>query len=277
MAPSSKKNEPYLPKQIRDELRMTAAMRCYSVLREGDGKKLSEFYSSMFDLYHGNESSSIPSHINLLCKASFCFRALYDTKTKTTTNKNTTNNQDDTETYVLKPQLARGTNQSFISNVDISVKDLEKKNRSGAQLMSGRQLLDMAKRGTKFYRKALAYASRKFDLETMTCKESGSTVDDVIRYVLVQMYKDAKNKPDDDDDDGNKTIEDDNDCEGELILDSNNQVVSIDTSQSSSNQGNLTEDEVDSNNVGNSSNDKDNNNSIQTQKEDNNDDDERQR
>ena len=57
MAPSSKKNEPYLPKQIRDELRMTAAMRCYSVLREGDGKKLSELYSSMFDLYHGNESS----------------------------------------------------------------------------------------------------------------------------------------------------------------------------------------------------------------------------
>ena len=52
------------------------------VLREGYGKKLSELYTSMFDLYHGNNTSSIPSHIKLLCNASFCFNALYDKKQK---------------------------------------------------------------------------------------------------------------------------------------------------------------------------------------------------
>ena len=47
----------------------------------------------------------------------------------------------------------------------------------------------MAKRGTKLYRKAQAYASRKWDLSEGKIKESGNTMDDVIEYVRKEMYK----------------------------------------------------------------------------------------
>ena len=51
MAPSSKKNEPHLTKYIHDELWTTV---------------LSESYTSKFDLYHGNDTSSVPSCYTLL-------------------------------------------------------------------------------------------------------------------------------------------------------------------------------------------------------------------
>ena len=71
--------------------------------------------------------------------------------------------------------------------MDIVSTDLEKKNRTGNQLMTGRQLYKLAKKGTAYYRKALALVSKKFDLETMECKESGQSVDDVVNYVLLEM------------------------------------------------------------------------------------------
>ena len=47
----------------------------------------------------------------------------------------------------------------------------------------------MAKRGTANYRKALSFATKKFDLDSMIVKESGNTIDDVIEYVRVEMYQ----------------------------------------------------------------------------------------
>lgn len=216
MSRSDKNSQQYLPKYIRDELRMTVALRCYSTLREGNGKKLSELYSCMFDRYHGNQSTSVASNLKLLCNASYVFKNLFDENLQNTTRKSNTSDSNDVVTHVLKPKLTRGSAKSFTASVDITVDDLEKKNRSGPQLMSGRQLLDMAKRGTKFYRKALAYASRKYDLDTMQCKESGNTIDDVIEYVIVQMYKDSKKKDNNDSDD---IVEEENELEEEVIID----------------------------------------------------------
>ena len=183
MPPSSNKHLPnHLPKLVRDELHMTAALRCYSVLRQGKGKKNSDLYKSMSDLYHGKESS-IPSHIKLLSEASFCFKDLYDPSTLVELDKTSNSTRESVQQYVLKTSLTRIKTRQFHAGVEITSLDLEKKNCSGPQLMSGRQLLEMAKCGTSFYRKALAFASRKFDLESMTCKESGSTIHDVIEYV----------------------------------------------------------------------------------------------
>ena len=232
MAPNDKKCKQYLPKYIRDELRMTVALRCFSVLREGNGKKLTELYSSMFDAYHGNESLSIASNLKLLCNASYVFKSLFDDKVQNNTSKSTSSDSGDVVSYVLKEKLARGSNQSFFAGIDITTDDLEKKNRSGPQLMSGRQLLDMAKQGTKFYRKALAYASRKYDLDTMQCKESGHTIDDVIQYVIVQMYKDTQSKNNIDaneviDIDQNEIVEDETELEEEVIISTENDSTTV--------------------------------------------------
>ena len=128
MAPSDNKSKQYLPKCIRDELRMTVALRCFSVLREGNGKKLTELYSAMFDAYHGNESLSIASNLKLLCNASYVFKHLFDDKVQNNTSKNTSSSSGDIISYVLKPNLARGSNQSFTAGIDITTDDLEKKN-----------------------------------------------------------------------------------------------------------------------------------------------------
>ena len=70
----------------------------------------------------------------------------------------------------------------------------------------------MAKRGTANYRKALSFATKKFDLDSMIVKESGNTIDDVIEYVRVEMYQQhlkQENKK-------NKTVVIDGDIEDEL-------------------------------------------------------------
>ena len=49
----------------------------------------------------------------------------------------------------------------------------------------------MAKRGTKTYRKALSFACRKWDIDKGEPKESGNSIDDVIKYVRREMYRAA--------------------------------------------------------------------------------------
>ena len=104
--------------------------------------------------------------------------------------------------------------------MDIVSTDLEKKNRTGNQLMTGRQLYELAKKGTAYYRKALALVSKKFDLETMECKESGQSVDDVVNYILLEMYKLTLNNKSNDDDEANLP---DKELEEEIIINNINQ------------------------------------------------------
>ena len=59
----------------------------------------------------------------------------------------------------------------------------------------------MAKKGTANYHKALSFTTKKIDLETMSAKESGNTIEDAIEFVRVEMCKlhlkdnNAKKKP----------------------------------------------------------------------------------
>ena len=55
--------------------------------------------------------------------------------------------------------------------------------------MSGRQILDIAKKGVENYRKALAFASKKWDLKSNTPLESGYTKENLIDFVRLKMYE----------------------------------------------------------------------------------------
>ena len=179
-----------LPKEIRDELRMTAALRCYSIMRSGGAKSLNAQYEYMSSLFHGDEPS-IPSNIKMLSNGVYLYKPLYDVSSDNAVvlAKSATESSASPSNLSLKVTLSRNKSRLYFSNIDILYSDLEKKGRNGSQLVSGRNLLDLAKKGTANYRKALSFAVKKFDLETMHVKESGNTIDDVIEYIRIEMYQ----------------------------------------------------------------------------------------
>ena len=212
-----------LQKEIRDELRMTAAMRCYSIMRSGNAKSLQMQYETMSNLFHGDEPS-IVSNIKMLCNGSYVYREIFDLEEVTeaiTSKASQTTSLSQQPKMTLKLNLSRDKSRMYYANKDILRSDLEKKSRNGKQLVSGRSILEMAKKGTAYYRKALSFASKKFDLEKMAVIESGNSIEDVIEYVRIEMYQIilkeelAKRKTivlDDDDvindDDDNEELED---------------------------------------------------------------------
>ena len=222
-------------KELREELRMTVAMRCYSVLRSGNAKSLNQQYSTMSKLFHGQEPAT-PSNLKLLCNAAYVYKDLYDVFDESTVVTSTTMENVDSiiansQKYVLKSSLSRDGSRNYFAGIDIVATDLEKKSRNSAILSSGRTLLDLGKKGIANYRKALSFASKKFDLDSMTVKESGSSVDDVIEFVRVKMYQEAtketsKNTIILDDDD----IEDAKDLEEEYLDDLKEKTKKIDDS-----------------------------------------------
>ena len=64
----------------------------------------------------------------------------------------------------------------------------------------------MAKKGLREYRKALSFTKDKWDLKKHEPKESGTTVDDVIEYVRLKMYKRSISNVDTDDDDDDEVV-----------------------------------------------------------------------
>ena len=137
--------------------------------------------------------------------------------------------------------------------------------------MSGQQLLETAKRGAANYRKALGYASRKFDIDTLQCKESGSTIDNVTKYVCEMMYKDLVVTKSTGDNSDKK--ENDADLEEEVIIDEDgnnnddNPLPSTTTSSNSNIDSTQTSQPIPSNNNSHnppSSSDTNNNLNIQS-------------
>ena len=178
-----------LQKELRDELRTTAAMCCYSLMRSGKAKSVTAQYEYMSSLYHGEEPS-IPSNIKMLCDGSYIYKDLYDVvDSDSITSKSDDAVAGSRDIFSLKSSLTRDDSRTYYTNRDILVADLEKKGRNGQQLVSGRNLLDIAKKGTANYRKALSFAVKKFDLEKMEVYESGNTIDDVLEFVRTEMYQ----------------------------------------------------------------------------------------
>ena len=195
--------ETMLPKAVRDELRMCVALRGYSSIRSGFGKKLETQYKLMETFFHGKLSQ--PSQIQMLVDGQLAYAALYDSKTAPVASKKqkTEKKKDSPVQYYLKHSLSRVANQQFFQHLDINVGNLERKLRTGKAILHGRQLETMAKKGLKHYRKALCFTKDKWDFKTNEPKMSGTTVDDVINYVRLKMYKNLvlKNDGEDMDDD----------------------------------------------------------------------------
>ena len=114
-------------KEVRDELRMTAAMRCYSLLRSGGSKSLNSQYDYMSSLYHGDEPS-IPSNIKMLCDGSFVYKELYDIAgDEAVVSKSSSDDSDSRTNLSLKVSLSRNKSRMFFVGTDILRSNLEKK------------------------------------------------------------------------------------------------------------------------------------------------------
>ena len=69
----------HFPKSVRDELRMTCALRGFSAMREGDGKSLPKQYIFMHKFYHGDNNKA-PSQIRMLAEGMSPYNDLYSSK-----------------------------------------------------------------------------------------------------------------------------------------------------------------------------------------------------
>ena len=104
---------------------------------------------------------------------------------------------------MLKTSMTRDLSHSYISGVDIKIIDLEKKIRAELQLLTGRKILDMIKRGMQYYRKVLVFSSHKWDMTKNESKDSGYSIIDVMEYIRLSMYKASLPIYKDKDDDNN--------------------------------------------------------------------------
>ena len=172
-----------LPKSIRDELRMMIALRGYSHMKCGEGRNTKQQEGIMYTFFHGNPPSR-PSQVKMLANGEGPYSELYDYSTKLVVDKTTMVSSK----LNLKPSLAQDDPVNYSSNIDITFAHLEKRTLTSKLLITGRSLLNMAKKGLKMYKKALAHASKKWDLDKCEPIDSGDTVDDVIEYVRQQMY-----------------------------------------------------------------------------------------
>ena len=147
----SKKALP-LPKNIRDELRLTIALKGYSKIKCGGGKTLAKQEAELYKFYHGKQPNN-PPQVLLLAEGSYSYRMLYDTETRNVTKKS--DSEKTLYKYYLKDALTLDPARKYLAGYDITQIDLEKKNRSSKLLIQGRQLLMMARKGVKHYRKAM--------------------------------------------------------------------------------------------------------------------------
>lgn len=171
-----------LPVVIWHEIRMTIALRCLSAMTTAGTKTCRELYIDLYNYYHGLGPYEL-GQVQLCASGQGCYGSLYeDLSTNVTSKKKNTNK-------VLKKLLTRNAYENFFMGEDITVFSLEKKSQNTNTLMSGRQILDIAKKGVQNYRKALAFASKKWDLKSNTPLESGYTKEDLIDFVRLKMYE----------------------------------------------------------------------------------------
>ena len=128
---------------------MKVALKGYSDLRTGKARNLVDQREYMGNFYHGKSPDQVPQ-IELISKAHINYSALFDEVISTATNKNDA--IDSVRKYHLKKNLTRDQNRLYYSSTDIRPSDMEKRHRSGKQLISGRNVYDMATRGVKNFK-----------------------------------------------------------------------------------------------------------------------------
>ena len=114
-----------LQKEIRDELRMAAAMRCYSIMRSGSAKSLQSQYRTMSNLFHGDEPS-IVSNLKMLCSGSYVYRDFYESldEQNVTSRSSQSNVENHQPKLYLKSELTRDFSRTYFPNKHILRSDL---------------------------------------------------------------------------------------------------------------------------------------------------------
>ena len=130
-----------VPKSIRDELRMTVALRGYSHMKSGEGRNTKQQEGMIYQHFHGNPPSR-PSQMNMLSYGEGPYSDLYDYSTKMVVDKQTSV----TSKLYLKTFLTMNDTVNYLSKIDINMEDLEKRTLTSKLLITGRSLLNMAKR-----------------------------------------------------------------------------------------------------------------------------------
>ena len=157
-SPRRKKARPSLPKHIRDELRMTCAIRALDYLKKSGPKTLIHQAREVYDFFHGKEPTR-PSQILLLSKGMGVYSSLYEIHQLPALRDN--DSVITTKRLRLKEELSLDLASPYFSELDINSKDLEKKNKTGLLLITGRTILNMAAKGLREYKKALSFAKMK--------------------------------------------------------------------------------------------------------------------
>ena len=99
-----------LPKQVRDKIRMTCALKGYLVVKTGKQMRLPDQYAAMNKFYHGKISTH-PAQIKLLAEGHVNYSALYNEVDVTLKNKRTSNKTSKTSVirYKLKDMVTNST------------------------------------------------------------------------------------------------------------------------------------------------------------------------
>ena len=66
-----------LPREIRNELKMTVALKGFAQMREGKGKKVQDQLIWMERFFHGKKPT-FPSQLKLLCNGSSAYEDFYE-------------------------------------------------------------------------------------------------------------------------------------------------------------------------------------------------------
>ena len=89
MSPNKKSKKQQIgpmPNYIRNELKMTCAMKGFSDMKCGTSKRLADQYTFLTRFYHG-DAPNYASQIKLLAEGKHVYRTLYDEVEVTTTKK----------------------------------------------------------------------------------------------------------------------------------------------------------------------------------------------
>ena len=179
-----------IPAAIRDELRRVVSLYCMDVIYRRDPMKVAQMRNLMFDLYHGNQSKGVISHVNMLCCADDIFSDLFEDRHDNVVNRRC---QDEGIPPKQLKTLYSRVEKPLILGKHITVEALSTVSFKSPTLASGRMLLSNAQETLKTIKKACAELKQLVN-DDGTPKKSGETIEDVINELLDIMYHSLKGK-----------------------------------------------------------------------------------
>ena len=219
MAPAASKHQSRLfGSSWAKECQRTVAIVCWDAINGMDSMSQTEQQRQLYNKYHGeaNNNDSI-SFVKLFVAGEQTFKHVYDQESVVVTNRDATTNQ------CLKMKKSIVGDHVFVAGKDFDAIMLAKAKLSNQTLISGRTLQSQAMLVHRNVKKAIAYG-REFCLaevimltnenptssmsETelfrkMLMLPSGSSREDLLKYVLDKMYAELKPEEVDEADDTN--------------------------------------------------------------------------